>query len=96
MQADKYGVPRICFVNKMDRMGADFFNTVKMIVSNLGATPAVLQVRCAGLYDMKKHANVIITIKKQVCRMAFQSGNGQNKLAGNQGSAVLPAKQTWM
>ena len=49
VQADKYGVPRICFVNKMDRMGADFFNTVKMIVSNLGATPAVLQVHCAGL-----------------------------------------------
>ena len=45
MQADKYKVPRICFVNKMDRMGADFFNTVKMIVSNLAATPAVTQVR---------------------------------------------------
>jgi len=44
LQADKYGVPRICFVNKMDRMGADFFNTVKMIVSNLGANPLVLQV----------------------------------------------------
>ena len=44
MQADKYKVPRICFVNKMDRMGADFFNTVKMIVSNLAATPAVTQV----------------------------------------------------
>ena len=50
MQADKYGVPRICFVNKMDRMGADFFNTVRMIVSNLGATPAVLQVNHAGLF----------------------------------------------
>lgn len=49
VQADKYGVPRICFVNKMDRMGADFFNTVKMIVSNLGATPAVLQVQTTGL-----------------------------------------------
>ena len=44
LQADKYGVPRICFVNKMDRMGADFFNTVKMIVSNLAASPCVLQV----------------------------------------------------
>ncbi|DBA74823.1 TPA: hypothetical protein ACH3X2_009166 [Trebouxia sp. C0005] len=47
-QADKYGVPRICFVNKMDRMGADFFNTVKMIVSNLGATPLVLQIPIGG------------------------------------------------
>ena len=44
LQADKYGVPRICFVNKMDRMGADFFNTVNMIVSNLAAVPLVLQV----------------------------------------------------
>ena len=34
-------VPRICFVNKMDRMGANFFRTVDMIVSNLGATPLV-------------------------------------------------------
>ena len=50
VQADKYGVPRICFVNKMDRMGADFFNTVKMIVSNLAATPAVLQVCGACFY----------------------------------------------
>ena len=40
-QADKYGVPRICFVNKMDRMGADFLRTVGMIEKNLGATPAV-------------------------------------------------------
>ncbi len=55
LQADKYGVPRICFVNKMDRMGADFFNTVKMIVSNLGANPLVLQVcRCMAChYDCK-------------------------------------------
>ena len=39
-QADKYGVPRLCFVNKMDRMGANFYRTVDMIVSNLGATPS--------------------------------------------------------
>lgn len=43
-QADKYGVPRICFVNKMDRLGANFFRTRDMIVSNLGATPVVLQL----------------------------------------------------
>ncbi len=39
VQADKYGVPRICFVNKMDRMGANFFRTVSMIRENLGAPP---------------------------------------------------------
>ncbi|KAL1547494.1 elongation factor G, chloroplastic-like [Salvia divinorum] len=43
-QADKYGVPRICFVNKMDRLGANFFRTRDMIVSNLGAKPLVLQI----------------------------------------------------
>src|ERR671913_386741 len=43
-QADKYNVPRICFVNKMDRVGAEFHRTVDMIVDRLGATPAVLQL----------------------------------------------------
>ena len=43
-QADKYNVPRICFVNKMDKMGADFFFTVKTIIDRLGATPLVMQL----------------------------------------------------
>ena len=43
-QADKYGVPRICFVNKMDRTGANFFRTVDMIRERLNATPLVLQL----------------------------------------------------
>jgi elongation factor G len=43
-QADKYRVPRMCFVNKMDRMGADFFRCVDMIVERLGATPLVTQL----------------------------------------------------
>ena len=43
-QADKYNVPRICFVNKMDRVGADFHRCVRMIVDRLGAVPLVLQL----------------------------------------------------
>jgi elongation factor G len=43
-QADKYGVPRICFVNKMDRIGANFFRCIDMIVDRLGAKPAVVQL----------------------------------------------------
>jgi elongation factor G len=43
-QADKYHVPRICFVNKMDRVGADFFRCVDMIVDRLGARPLVMQL----------------------------------------------------
>ncbi|EAR25707.1 elongation factor EF-2 [marine actinobacterium PHSC20C1] len=43
-QADKYNVPRICFVNKMDKMGADFYYTVDTIVNRLGARPLVIQL----------------------------------------------------
>ncbi|MBS9375840.1 elongation factor G [Rhodococcus sp. B50] len=43
-QAAKYDVPRICFVNKMDKMGADFFFTVQTIIDRLGAKPLVLQI----------------------------------------------------
>ena len=43
-QADKYGVPRICFVNKMDRVGADLFECVSQIRTKLGATPVLLQL----------------------------------------------------
>src|SRR6476661_7262993 len=43
-QADKYGVPRICFVNKMDRIGADFQRCVREISERLGATPIVTQL----------------------------------------------------
>jgi elongation factor G len=43
-QADKYNVPRICFVNKMDKLGADFYFTVKTIVDRLGAKPLVIQL----------------------------------------------------
>jgi elongation factor G len=43
-QADKYGVPRICFVNKMDKLGADFYFTLKTIRERLGARPLVIQL----------------------------------------------------
>ncbi|MCI0345378.1 MAG: elongation factor G [Chloroflexi bacterium] len=43
-QADRYGVPRICFINKLDRTGADFWRCVAMIVDRLGATPVPIQI----------------------------------------------------
>ena len=43
-QADKYGVPRIAFVNKMDRVGADFFRGIEMMRSRLGANPVAIQI----------------------------------------------------
>jgi len=52
-QADKYGVPRMCFVNKMDRVGADFYRCVDMIVDRLGANPLVLQLPLGTESDFK-------------------------------------------
>lgn len=52
-QADKYGVPRICFVNKMDRVGADFYRCVDMIIDRLGATPLVIQLPLGGEDEFK-------------------------------------------
>ena len=64
-QADKYSVPRMCFVNKMDKIGADFYNTCDMIVDRLGATPLVIQLPIgaesdfAGIVDLVKMKAVI-------------------------------------
>jgi elongation factor G len=59
-QADKYGVPRICFINKMDRAGADFFFSVKTIVDRLSARPVPIQIpvgaedQFKGIVDLVK------------------------------------------
>jgi len=64
-QADKYGVPRMCFINKMDRTGADFYRCVDMIVDRLGSTPLVLQLPIGaesdylGLVDLVKMKAVL-------------------------------------
>jgi elongation factor G len=64
-QADKYGVPRIAFVNKMDRIGADFYNVVDMMRTRLGAFPIPLQIPMGegdlftGLIDLIKMKSVI-------------------------------------
>jgi elongation factor G len=64
-QADKYGVPRICFVNKMDRIGADFPRCVREIHERLGATPIVMQLpigsesEFAGVVDLVGNHAVI-------------------------------------
>mgnify|MGYP006280937185 CR=1 FL=1 len=64
-QADKYSVPRMCFVNKMDKIGADFYNTVDMMVDRLGCQPLVIQLPIgaesdfAGLVDLIKMKAII-------------------------------------
>ena len=64
-QADKYKVPRICFVNKLDRTGADFFRCVDMIKDRLGCKPLVLQIpvgieaELKGVVDLIKMKAII-------------------------------------
>ncbi len=64
-QGDKYQVPRMCFVNKMDKIGADFYNTVDMIVDRLGAVPCVIQLPIgaendfAGCVDLVKMKAIV-------------------------------------
>ena len=58
-QADKYKVPRICFVNKMDRIGADFDRCVEMFVDRLGAKPMVLQFPIGAESDFVGVVDVI-------------------------------------
>jgi len=64
-QADKYEVPRICYINKMDRIGADFYMSVDTIVDRLGAKPLVLQLpigaesNFAGLVDLVRMKSII-------------------------------------
>ncbi|HEX2575678.1 MAG TPA: elongation factor G [Aquihabitans sp.] len=64
-QADKYGVPRMCFVNKLDRLGADFYKAVDSIKERLGANVAVLQIPIgyegdfSGVVDLLKMKAIV-------------------------------------
>jgi elongation factor G len=64
-QADRYSVPKMAFVNKMDRIGSDFFGTVKMMVERLGANPLIVQIpigtedRFIGVVDLIKLRGIV-------------------------------------
>ena len=58
-QADKYAIPRLCYVNKMDIMGADFYNVVSMIEDRLGANPVCVQIPIGQRDDFKGIINLI-------------------------------------
>jgi len=66
-QADKYGVPRICFINKMDRVGADFFHSVDTIVERLKARPVAIQIP-VGAEDQFKGVVDLVTMKARIWR----------------------------
>ena len=78
-QADKYKVPRICFVNKMDRTGADFFRCIEMIKDRLGAVPLVMNLPIGaeadfiGVVDLVK--NQAVTWKDDSLGAEFEYGD---------------------
>ena len=70
-QADRYNVPRICFINKMDRVGADFDNAVNMIRDRLGANPVAMQIPIGAESDF---SGVIDLIEMKVIRWGDELG----------------------
>jgi len=66
-QADKYGVPRICFINKMDRVGADFYHSVDTIVDRLNARPVPIQLP-VGAEDQFKGIVDLVRMKARIWR----------------------------
>ena len=82
-QADKYKVPRICFVNKMDKMGADFYYTVQTIIDRLGATPLVLQLPIGSESDFTGVIDLV--------RMKALVWRGETKLGEDYEVEDIPA-----
>jgi elongation factor G len=73
-QADRYNVPRICFVNKLDRVGAEFFRCVDSIIDRLGATPLVMQLPVGAEADF---AGVIDLVKMKALLWSAEAAKGE-------------------
>ena len=73
-QADKYDVPRICFVNKMDKLGADFYFTVKTIIDRLGAKPLVIQLPIGSESDF---VGVVDLVYMRALTWRGETGKGE-------------------
>ncbi|MEZ5933924.1 MAG: elongation factor G [Alphaproteobacteria bacterium] len=84
-QADKYKVPRICFVNKMDRTGADYFRCIEMIKDRLGAVPIVLTLPIGAEADYVGNVDLIknqsVTWKDDSLGAEFEYGDVPGDLA---------------
>ena len=73
-QADKYDVPRICFVNKMDKLGADFYFTVRTIIERLGAKPLVIQLPIGAENDF---VGVVDLVEMRALTWRGETGKGE-------------------
>ncbi len=84
-QADRYNVPRVCFVNKMDRVGADYFRCVDMIADRLGAQPLVIQLPIGSEADFSGVVDLIameaVTWKDETLGAEFDRGEVPGDLA---------------
>jgi elongation factor G len=74
-QADKYDVPRICFVNKMDKLGADFYFTVRTIVERLGAKPLVIQLPIGAESDF---VGMVDLVEQRALTWRGDTGKGED------------------
>ncbi|HEU0191157.1 MAG TPA: elongation factor G [Mycobacterium sp.] len=83
-QADKYDVPRICFVNKMDKLGADFYFTVRTIQERLGATPLVIQLPIGSENDFEGIVDLV--------EMNAKVWRGETKLGEHYDTVDIPAE----
>ncbi len=84
-QADRYNVPRVCFVNKMDRVGADYFRCVDMIADRLGARPLIIQLPIGSEADFAGVVDLIameaVTWKEETLGAEFDRGEIPGDLA---------------
>ena len=96
-QADKYGVPRMCFVNKMDRMGADFYRTLDMIKDRLGARAAVTHLPIGAEADFEGVVD-LVRMKEILWRGedlgASCTRKGHSKVATTRGCRSTPIEST--
>ena len=82
-QADKYDVPRICFVNKMDKLGADFYFTVDTIINRLGAKPLVIQIPIGAESTFEGMVDIV--------RMKAITYRGETEMGANYQIEEIPA-----
>lgn len=76
-QADKYNVPRICFINKMDKLGADFYYSVKTIKDRLKATPLVMQIPIGAESDFQ---GVVDLVEMKALYFPEKDADGKDSL----------------
>ena len=91
-QADRYKVPRICFVNKLDRVGAEFHRCVDMIISRLNATPLVLQIPIGAEGDFK---GVVDLVRMRALVWPGETQKGEDYVVEEIPASHAEAAQEW-